>query len=366
MSCSNEDKLEQKTMNCPGKPLQGIVKLKIEKTLTIDSLSIDNEKPPLFEFLVKDENEGIYIGSNRPEIRVYKFSPGGIFLGQFLRKGEGPGELNAIHSLQYIDNTIIVSSDTKTAKYDLDGKYISEKRFKKIYSNITFIDQEHFIANYFKIDEKNKNMWRICSIINLSSESVKADLFKSARENIGYTNIKDNDGKIRFTVALFGITPDYRSVYNMTADSIIQCLTDDGRIYIKNQKGDLKKTIDCKFKNWRLTENDKNDVMASFTAFPEDLKNMVRKNLPGKMLAISSIKLLPKGYFAVYYNKNFAAREIRIFDKAGIFRYVVLFPEESSDRPVIFTKNGLAKVEWKEERDLYIEYRITNLAGVFD
>jgi len=365
VACNNKDSAGDKLVRCPVQPLKGIVKLNLEKTLVINSLGLDSEKPPLFEFLEKDGDGNIYIGSNRPDIRVYKFNSSGVFLKKFLTKGEGPGELTSIHSMQYIDKSIMVSSDTKTAEYTLDGDYVAEKRFKKIYSNITFIDNRHFIANYFKADKNNKSLDRLCSIINLSSEAVTAELLRSDREGIGNTNIKDSDGKIRFTVALSGITPDYKSILSREGNLIIQCLTDEAKIYIKNRQGYLINSVDSGFKSKILDENDRDDVLNNFVGFPDDLKNMVRKNLPRKMLAISSLKVLPKGHFAVYLNKDFSERDIWVFDKDGRFQYIFDFPGKTSIRPSLFTKNGFAANERGGDRDFYIEYKIKNMPEIF-
>lgn len=364
-ACDNKDKAGEKLVRCPGKPLKGIVKLNLEKTLEIDSLSLDSEKPPLFEFLAKDGDGNIYIGSNRPEPKVFKFNSSGFFLKKFLTKGEGPGEVLSIHTLQYIDKSIMVSSNTKTAEYDLDGNYVAEKRFKKMYGNIIFIDNQHFIANYFKADKNNKSLDRLCSIINLSSEAVTAELFRSDRESIGNTNIKDSDGKIRFTVALSGITPDYKSIFSREDNLIIQCLTDEAKIYIKNRQGYLINIVDSGFQSKILDENDRDDVLNNFVGFPDDLKNMVRKNLPQKILAISSLKVIPKGHFAVYFNKNLSEHEIWVFDKDGRFQYIFDFPGKTSIRPSSFTKNGFMAIERSGDRDFYIEYKIKNMPEIF-
>ena len=72
-----------------------------------------------------------------------------------------------------------------------------------------------------------------------------------------------------------------------------------------------------------------------------------------------------KGYFVVYFYKNLEEYEIRIFDKDGRFQYIVEFPEKLSGRSTIFTTNGFACIEREDNRDLYVEYKITNLPVIF-
>lgn len=367
LACNNEKPVSETEILCPEKPLKGIVKLKVEKVLTIDSLIIAKEKPPVFGFLVKDKKNYIFIGSNRPETRIYQFDSSGVFLKEFLSKGEGPGELKAIHRLQHIGDSIMASSNTKTVEYDTGGNYISETRFKRLYSQITFVDKQHFIANHYRRGELNAGeSKRVCSLISKSDENVIVGLLKSDRRDIGRTIIKDNEGKVELTVNLYGITPDYLSVYDLDNNSIIQCLTDESRFFIKNSKGELKKVVNRDFDRKVFNKDDMNEIMDTFVHFPDNFKNMVKKNLPKKMLAISSIKLLPKGYFAVFYYKSFDKNEICIFDKERVFQYLMEFPDDKSNIRSIFTNNGFARVETAEERDLYVEYQITNLPEIFN
>lgn len=367
LACNNKKEIGENVVMCPEKPLKGTVKLEIKKALTIDSLVIDDAEPPLFEFIAKDSQGNIFIGSNRPVTRVYKFGGNGQLLKEFLRKGEGPGELRALHVMQHIDNSIMVSSDTKTVEYDTDGNYISEKRLKKQYGDITFIDKQNFIANYYKTDENNdSNSRRICSIINKNSEEVVVELLKFDRENIGMTIIKDNEGKTAFTLSISGITPDYDFLFCEENKLIYQCLTSEPQLYIKTKNGDLIKTIRRNFKKRIFTKNDKDKVMAISKRLPGAWKGLLKKNFPEEMTAISEIKLLPKGYFAVSFYKNFDEYEICIFSEAGEFHQIIEFPRGLFTMSTKFTKTGFAAIEKSEDRDLYIEYKITNLPEIFD
>jgi hypothetical protein len=360
-ACNNGKKVEGKVVMCPEEPLKGTITIKIEKVLTIDSLTVDEEKQPIFNLLMKDKNGSIYISNNYPEIAVYKFAKDGSYLKKFLSKGEGPGELRFLHFLQYVDDSIMVGSANKIAEYDLDGNYISEKRLKIQYSAITMIDKQHFIANYYKIENNVEK--RVCSIINKNDESKTVNLLETGRKNIG--KIKVGEGEMAFDLLLAGITPDYISRYNSRNGLIYQCRSDKPDIYIKNRNGDLLKIVKVNFKNWVLTKDDKNVIMKDFINLPDDLKKMFKKNLPETMLVIKSLHVLPKGYFAVYFYKNWEEHEIRVFDKDGRYQYKVEFPEELSGRSPIFTKNGIALIEQGENRDLYVEYKITNLPEIF-
>ncbi|MCK4764462.1 MAG: hypothetical protein KAW12_19840, partial [Candidatus Aminicenantes bacterium] len=199
--------------------------------------------------------------------------------------------------------------------------------------------------------------------INKNDENEIGNLLETGRKNIG--KIKVGEGEMAFFLMLNGITPDYISRYNASSGLIYQCLSDKPDIYIKNRNGDLLKTVKTNFKNWVLTDDDKNVIMKDFINLPDDLRKMFKKNLPKTMLVIKSLHVLPKGYFAVYFYKNWEEHEIRVFDKDGQFQYKVEFPEELSKRPPIFTKNGFACIKKGEDRDLYVEYKITNLPGIF-
>lgn len=365
IACNNGEKEDEKIIVCPDEPLKGIVKLNVEKVLTIDSLTIDKEKPPIFNTFIKDKNGSIYVSNVYPEIAVYKFAKNGDFLKKFLSKGEGPGEVKSLQFFQHINDSILVGSQNKIIEYDLDGNYVSEKRLKKQYQAITMIDKQHFIANQYKTvtNDTHGNVNRTSSIINKNDEDEIVTLLETGRKNIGRTMV--GKGETAFSISLAGITADYISRYNENNNLIYQCVSDEPNIYIKKSSGDLIKTVKINFKKWILTEEDKNEVMANFVNFPGDMKNMVRKSLPEKMLAIKSLQLLPKGYFAVFFYKELEKHEIRIFDKDGRFQYIVELPKEISGRSTKFTRNGLACIERQEDRDLYVEYKITNLPEIF-
>ncbi|MCK4765632.1 MAG: 6-bladed beta-propeller [Candidatus Aminicenantes bacterium] len=361
IACNNEKKNDEKVVVCPDKPLKGNVKLKIEKVLTIDSLTIDEEKPPIFNTFIKDKNGSIYISNVHPGLAVYKFAKDGSFLKRFISKGEGPGELRSLQFLQYRGDSIMVGSTNKIIGYDLDGNYVSEKRLKRLYQSIHMIDKQYFIANYQKT--KNDVVFRVCSIINKNDEDETVTLLETDKKNVGQSTV--GEGENKFTIALVGITADYISKYSESSSSIYQCLSDESDIYIKNRNGDLVKMVKTNFKNWVLTKDDKNDIMAGCVHFPDGMKKAVRKSLPEKMLAIESLQVLPDGHFAVFFYKKYVDYEIRIFDKDGQFKYLVEFPEELSGRTHTFTKNGLGCIERAEDRDLYVEYKITNLPEIF-
>jgi hypothetical protein len=365
IACNKGKKADEKMVMCPKEPLKGIVTLKIEKILTIDSLTIDKEKPPIFNTFIKDKNGSIYVSNVYPEIAVYKFAKNGDFLKKFLSKGEGPGELRSLQFLQYINDSIMVGSQNKIIEYDLNGNHISEKRLRKLYQAITMINKQYFMANRYKTknNDTHVSLNRISSIINKNDEGETVTLLETDRKNIGQTIV--GEGETAFSFSLVGITADYISRYNENNNLIYQCISDEPHIYIKNSAGDLIKIVKINFKKWILTEEDKREVMAIFVNFPDGKKNMVRKSLPEKMPAIKSLQLLPKGYFAVYFYKNWEEHEIRIFDKDGRYRYKVEFPEELSGRSTKFTTNGLACIEREEDRDLYVEYKITNLPEIF-
>ncbi|MFB0561427.1 MAG: hypothetical protein ACETWM_09475 [Candidatus Lokiarchaeia archaeon] len=82
-------------------------------------------------------------------------------------------------------------------------------------------------------------------------------------------------------------------------------------------------------------------------------------------MAIRGLKVLPKGYLAVYRFSGFKEYEIDIFDLEGNYLYAVQVPQDISLEAAQFYDFGFATVEIREDMSVYVEYRITNLPELF-
>jgi len=86
---------------------------------------------------------------------------------------------------------------------------------------------------------------------------------------------------------------------------------------------------------------------------------------PDEFCAIRDIKPLPRGYLAVYSIDGVETFSIDVYDPEGRFLYVLNPPQGISLEHAKFYDFGLALREEKEDRDVYVEYRVKNLPEIF-
>jgi len=86
---------------------------------------------------------------------------------------------------------------------------------------------------------------------------------------------------------------------------------------------------------------------------------------PDTIVAIKSVKALPRGYLAVYRVTGAKMFEIDVYDPEGKFVYILKVPDEISMEDAIFYDFGFATLENRDDFRFYVEYRIINLPEIF-
>lgn len=163
-------------------------KIKGEPTNLIleEEFSIDTEKKEIAEMGLTDispftvDSEGnIYLANIRGEIILFKFDRNGTFIGSFIKKGQGPGELQWISCLEINSNGQIELTDPRSKKlviFNPGGNLIQEIRIDSkllrvaslasgcylVYSDLGYGKSEylhqHFLALYNSNFEKIKEL----------------------------------------------------------------------------------------------------------------------------------------------------------------------------------------------------------------
>jgi len=129
-----------------------------------------------------------------------------------------------------------------------------------------------------------------------------------------------------------------------------------------NLNGKTTLMFDKEFHNAKPTLQEKKEhINKTFRTGRE----RILKAYPNELCAIFDLKLLPKGYLAVYSIKGFESISIDLLDKNGKFQYVIEAPNDISLINAIYTNNGVYIIRVEEDRDIYIEYRIKNLSEIF-
>lgn len=350
-------------------PLKGVITLQLEKMKQIDSNDV-NAEGASFSFFKYDKEGNIYIG-DRNKIKIYKFSKDGKLLSGFLGKGAGPGEFQSMPYFFLLDNGIWVINDVerKIARFDEKGQLLEERKLTKAghgYSYIEIVDENRFIGNYDRFEEtgtgKEKQRIRVCQLLD-KEEKPLVSFYKA--ENVGYTEVKSEVINSAFILPV--ISPLIRHRYNHQDQTIWLALSTQYEIFHKDLQANTKLVIHREYQRKALSDEDKDEIAALFKGSPPQVKEAIKKALPGFFCMIAGFQILPRGHLAVYRFTGVSSREIDIFDSEGRFIYTVKSSEAVPDPGKLsFFKQGAAQIEDIDDRDVYVAYRVSNLPGIFD
>ncbi len=350
-----------KTIYNPATPLNGKITLKLKKLFTINATEVDDKNPPGFGSFDKDKNGCIYINDYRNS-KILKFDRQGKFLLSFGRKGEGPGEFSFIKNFKVFEDKVIVWGGRKFSTFDIDGKFIEEKKVKKYYYPVVIAGEKQFIVIFNKETEDKKSRFRVrINALIDSDENVLTTLFKA--KDSGSTTIKKKD----FVFSFYSprITKDIKTAYNVNKKLIYINLSNEYKIFVKKLDGKLKYIIERKFKKIEINDDDKKKIVKDFQHINDWQKKIIGKNLPPKFCVISGIKSLPENYLLISVIKGSTAKELDIFDNNGRFIYMLEYPENISFYSSRFVGKKLFVISEGSESDSYIEYEIINYNKIF-
>lgn len=342
----------------PEKPLKGTVLLDVEKTLEINPYI--HEEVDLGRFYHIRDKDGEVILFNPNKTEAQRFNHNGEYLGSLVRKGQGPGEFPDLQFfwVHFMKGQIWASGALKMAKYDKNGQFLQERKIG--YRPTVFVDE-----NTFFIEERSRDEEGIFSrvtLVTLSKNkgkvSSETDFYKE--RNAGFIQRKDRGGG--FTDP-WGV-PDIEFAYDQENQKLYAGLNTEYKIYVKNLKGEIQYVIEKLYKHVKVSLEDKKKIL--YWAKNDEFGKWALSAYPDVLVAIKEIKILPKGYLAVYRVSGVQAYEVDVFDPEGRFMYILKPPEDVSLDDVKFYDFGFATTETQEDEFLvYAEYRIKNLSDIF-
>jgi len=268
---------------------------------------------------------------------------------------------------QIIDNIIWAGSD-KLAKFDTTGKLLKEKKFKKGgfgYRELNIVDEQKFIARYTEYETTGNDRKRKSLIGLIDSDETKRVKFSDSYK-IGAIMIIKGDLVVMFSH--HSIAPGIVFAYDRKKKKLYMADNEEYKIEIKNLEGKMESTIHRQYQNYMLTEADKEEVFKQFKRWPPEPRKMIRNSLPNKTCVIHSMALLPNGHLAVKRITGVGLEdiEIDIFNPEGKYIYKIFPSEELPDLSKLkFFKDKVALIKEIDERDILIEYQITNLPGIY-
>jgi len=346
----------------PSEPIKGNAVLEMEEILRIDPADYKNIDLVSFSKIYKDKKGGIYL-FDEEEVKAYQFNSNGKFLGSFIRKGQGPGEFEKGFgvSLHFIKNEIWAVRFRKISMFDQNRNFIRDLKFRKGYYPANFVDEDHFIGErqVYEGEGRDLKQLNILSLVQIFNENNKEKIvldFLKAK-NIGLIR----SGKFAF--ADRWETPRIKWLFDRERQKVYTSINTDYKIRVMNLNGKTTLMFDKVFHNAKPTLQEKKEHINKIFATDRE---RILKAYPNELCAIFDLKLLPKGYLAVYSIKGFESISIDIFDENGKFQYVIEAPDDISLVNAIYTNNGVSIIRVEEDRDIYIEYRIKNLSEIFE
>jgi hypothetical protein len=345
----------------PAEPLEGRVKLEVREILRIDSLSINKDNPPRLQLFARDKNNRVYLCDRRTP-RMYRFSPDGQLLGQFIQRGEGPGEFpGGIYAFQVINNRLWLSHSRKLACFTPEGGFDREWKFNRSITFVEMAGEEKFIGNLYENDLSDQRK-RVCAVFNRSGDILQR-LFEDPEAGFSEIQMSTN-GRTRILRFFSGlITNDILHTFDPEENRVYLYLSRDYRIHCLDLLGRAERIIHRDYLNPGITERDKTAIISEvFSRWPAERRELLKDVFPETFVAINMIGILPRGHIAVRRVIGFQNYEFDVFDRQGRFVYVL---EPPTELPGFYRIDLRGNLIWifneQEERDIFSLYEMTNL-----
>lgn len=340
----------------PETPLKGSVSLELEKKLEINPY--EHEDFDLRGFRAVKDKDGEIILFNVNDSKAQRFTKDGGYIGSFFRQGQGPGEFvpRRLLYVRFMNGQIWVTGGNKLAKFDKQGQFIDEFSLGDFIS--FFVDEGCYITEKRTRMEKDTHKQIIIKNIKETNKIEEGPVLMEGK----------NLGMIRLPRGGFGDgwgTPDIEYAVDRMEKKIYVAMKTEYKIHVKNQEGQTLYVIEKPYIPIKLSNKDKETMLEPFFKRQSDQKQMYINAYPDELMAIKKMKVLPKGYLAVFMISGLKKCVIDIFDESGKYVYVIEQPENYPIDKADFYDFGFTTVETVDDFPVYVEYWIKNLPEIF-
>ena len=351
-------------------PAKGVLSLEVNELVRIDPFAVDQEDPPLFQTAAKDDKGNLYLADSR-NVKAFKFDSRGRLVARFLNKGQGPGEFPRFGDLQIAHNHVWIIGNwpMKIAQYTLDGQYVNEwmfRTFRNFYLRTKVINEDRFLAVSYQEGPEGRDRTRVSTLIN-SREEFLTQYYTDPDAGIFRIQTEQLEGPaIASTNPL--IAADIHHAYDPDRGIVFVCNNREYKIQLKNTDGTTRMIIHKAHKNITLDEEKKEKILQLIAPqIPIEAKKPAMEQLPDSLNTIWGLAVLPHGNLAVRRITGMESIEIDVFDSEGRFIYTILPSVEIPDlRNLIFFKDSVGYISETDAKNVFIEYRVKNLKGIFD
>lgn len=337
--------------------------LKLEETLNISSDTILDQESVMFADFERDKNGIVYLVDNS-NIHVYIFDKSGKFKGQFLRKGNGPGEFIEYPKIQLTENFLWIKGEKKIGKFRKNGEFIKEFRLKNYYDLLMIVDDGNFLGSRDTIDRKRKGGFgkKLLALFSLETEEIKEKYCETYEAGRYFVKLGKRYAPVYPDA---GIVPDIAYTYNLRSETILYSESRSYKVYIKGLDNKLISEFSLDYEPPVITDQDKKKIVESFNKIPENLKKLIYDGIPKKFASIQSIGILSNNNVVVMSLISIDERSFDVFDPEGTF--IKRFRIDLGFKPdsLKFLNGILCVVEDNGESYIYHEYKISDDSILF-
>ena len=360
--CAGQEKVDTRTIDGvphvmnPAKPLKGTVTLEVERTRTINPFDQPDVGLRMILFCRDASGQVILYDPNGAE--AHRFAPDGKYLGLLTKKGQGPGEFSPMQGyyVHSYDPDIWVFGGQKAARFDGQGRFIKDKVLKS--HHYDGVDAQRFFSVDVKLNA-NKDQTRTLKLVEFSMDGEEESVDLLQADNIGM--IRNPNGQGGFGEG-WG-TPNFFYVADPEKKRVFCGLNTDYRIEVKDYSGRTVQVIERAYEPIKAKRADVEKIM-SWALENERTKWMIAA-YPDRFIAITNIKVMPKGHLGVFRVSGPGTFEIDVFSPDGEYLYALVPPKDVKMDEAGFFSSGFSTIEQDGDYSVYREYRIKNLPEVF-
>ena len=353
-----------------GDPLRGRIPLEVVELFRIDPDELKTDSPPHFDMAAKDDAGNLYLADLR-SVGIYKFDSGGRLVSNFLRKGQGPGEFPRFGDLQIFDGHawVIGNWPMKIAKFSLDGRFVDEwafPSFRNFYLRTLVVDEDRFLTVSYRDLPEGQGRVRV-SVLMDSREEFLTQYYDDADAGIFRIRAGAEEGPAVASTNPF-IAADIHHAVDRRSGTVFVCNNKEYEIEARDPDGTILLVIRKIHQKPDLDDAAKEGILGDIAPqLPPQARQSAKEGIPDTLNAIWGISVLPNGYLAVKRITGLDSVEIDLFDGKGRLLYTILPSAEIPDlkRVTIYGKT-VGVISEMEDKNVYFEYRVKNLTGVFE
>jgi hypothetical protein len=257
----------------------------------------------------------------------------------------------------------------KIAKFTPDGQFVNEwmfRTFQNFYLRTQVIDEDKFLTVSYRSTGENQGRVRVSALMN-SNEEFPTQFYEDGNAGIFRIRTGQPDGPAIVSTSPL-VSADIHHAFDRDSGAVFVCNNREYGIHAKNPDGTTRMVIHRAYEKIDLDEGSKDNILQLIAPrIPPEAKQSAKEQLPSTLNAIWGMAVLPDGHLAIKRITGLESVEIDLFDREGRLLYTILPSGKIPDlRGVTIFRNSIGVVTELAERNIYVEYRVKNMPGIFD